>query len=322
MKVQITGTGSYIPPKVETAADLSTRTGRSERWILSRSGVAIRHVAEIPLEQMAAEACRAAMGEGGPPDLLINASLSPVQLIPDTSVFVQQALGWDKLGIPSFSIHATCLSFLVALHQSAALLTVGAYKRILVVSAEGGTRCRDFDEPESAVLIGDGAGAATLERTPEGEGSELLAWEMSTWPAGSHLAELRGCGLRRFPTDPGVTAADYGFHMDGPALFRRAYGQVEALLDRLFARAGMRRDEVDLVVPHQASGPAVASLERLGFAPERTMNLVAEYGNCIAASIPMTLSCAVAEGRIKRGDRILLIGTGAGLSVAGALVRW
>src|SRR5690606_37168811 len=111
---------------------------------------------------------------------------------PDSSVFIQKQLGWE--GIPSFSGHATCMSFLVAMHTAGAYLTSGAYRRIVVVSAEQGSVCRDYDHAESAALIGDGAAAALIEATPDGQASELLAWGMSTWPSGHDLAELRGCG--------------------------------------------------------------------------------------------------------------------------------
>lgn len=322
MRIRILGTGLADGGPVETAAALSERLGRSERWIVSRAGVAERHVSDRPMEQLAAEAVQRALGDGPRPDLLMNASLTPVQLIPDSSVFIQEALGWSGLGIPSWSVHATCLSFVVALQQAGALITTGAFRRVVVVSAEVGSTCRNFDEPESAALIGDGAAAVVLEATPEGESSALLGFDMSTWPDGSRHAEIRGCGNRQFPLDPQTKPVDYLFHMNGPALFRGAYPRVDQLLDRLLGRAGLRREDVDLIVPHQASGPALDALVRLGFPSERTVRIIERYGNCIAASIPMALAVADAEGRLRRGDTVLLLGTGAGLSVAGALLRW
>lgn len=322
MRVRIRRTAIAAPGHVQTAAELAPRLGRSERWILSRAGVHERVIADRPMEQVAALAVQACLGDEPPPDLLLNASATPVQLIPDSSVFIQEALGWSGLGIPSFSVHATCLSFLVALQQAGALVASGAYRRVVVVSAEVGSKNRDMKEPESAALIGDGAGAALVEATPEGEASAILAYEMTTWPEGSALAELRGCGTRRFPLDPETRPEDYLFHMNGPMLYRAAYNKVEALLERIFARAGMRREDVDVVVPHQASGPALDALVRLGFPAERTVRIIERYGNCIAASLPMALAVADAEGRIARGQHVLLLGTGAGLSVAGALIRW
>ena len=320
MRIQVVGTGMYAPPKVETAEELSERCGKSVRWILQRTGVARRHVAEEPTERMAAQAARLALGSGGPPDLLLNCSLTPVQLIPDTSVFQLQELGIS--GIPSFSIHATCLSFLVGLHTAGGLVASGAYRRVLVVSSEIGSVSRNWREPESAVLIGDGAGAAVIAPTPDGESSALLAWDHTTWPSGAGHAEIRGCGTRRSPLDPETVAEDYLFSMNGPAIYRHAYKHVHQMLERLFAQAGLTPADVDLVVPHQASGNALLAVQKLGFSQDRVVNVLAEYGNCIAASLPMALGVAAAEGRLKRGDLVLLMGTGAGLSVAGALLRW
>ena len=316
----IAGSALYAPERVETAEELAPRVGRSADWIRDQAGVAERRVADESMASMGAKAAREALGAGPPPDLILNASLTPVQLIPDSSVFIQQALGLS--GIPSFSIHATCLSFLVALHQAVALLAAGSYRRILIVSAEQGTVCRDFDNPESAVLIGDGAAAVVVERGTEGERSAWLGWEMATWPEGAALAELRGCGTRRHPNDPATRPADNLFTMRGAGLYRLALRGTRQVTRALLERSGLTPADVDLVVPHQPSGPALALLPHLGFDADRVIDIVGSYGNCIAASLPMALAHAHAAGRLRRGDTVLLLGTGAGLSVAGALVRW
>lgn len=343
MRFHVVSTGMYAPANVETAEDLAPRlAGWSAEDIVRNTGVRRRHVAQgEPTEHLAAQAALQALTaararRGDPellPDLILNASLTPVQLIPDSSVFHQEAMGLS--GIPSFSVHATCLSFLVALHTSAALLTAGAYRRILVVSAEVGSVCRNLEEPESAALIGDGAASVVLEAAGPSDAeapSELLAWELKTWPDAADYTAIRGCGTRRHPLDPDTTRADYLFHMDGRSIFRFAYKRVNEMLDRLFAEASaasvagggppLGREDVDLVVPHQASGNGLRAVARLGFPEDRVVNIIEEYGNCIAASLPMALHSAAAEGRLKRGDLVLLMGTGAGLSVGGALLRW
>src|SRR5262245_8551544 len=148
LRVKVASTAFYAPPRIETAAELARRISRSEEWILTRTGVAERRIAEEPLECMAARAARAALQSGKAPDLIINASATPRQILPDNSVFIQRELGFD--GIPSYSIHATCLSFLVALHNAAVLIAAGAYRRVLVVSAEAGSFARNMSHPESA----------------------------------------------------------------------------------------------------------------------------------------------------------------------------
>ena len=167
MRFKIASTGFHAPTRIVTAAELSDQVDRSAEWILSRTGVAERRISDEPMSVMGAKAAMKALGDGPPPDLVINASLTPMQLIPDSSVFIQKELGFS--GIPSFSIHATCMSFLVGMHTAGNLIHSGAYKRILVVSAEQGSVSRDMSHPESAALIGDGAGAALIVPTPAGE---------------------------------------------------------------------------------------------------------------------------------------------------------
>ena len=277
-------------------------------------------MADEPMHQLASHALRDAIGDGPPPELLVNASLTPVQLIPDSSVFIQKAMGWE--GIPTFSVHATCMSFLVGLQVAGGLLASGAYKRVAVVSAEQGSVCRDMDHPESAALIGDGAAAAILEPTPDGESSALLAFGQSTWNQGIDLAELRGCGTRSHPNNPETKPEDNLFRMRGPRIYKLAVTRVEALVRSLLDQAGITTEDIDLVVPHQASGPGLNAIPRFGFPPEKIVNIIGDYGNCIAASVPMALAHAAKEGRLTRGDRVLVLGPGAGLHVAGALLRW
>lgn len=320
LRVQIVGTGIHAPPRVETAAELAPRIGVSPEWIEQRTGVLRRHLADEPMHKMAARAARQALAGGGPPDLVINASLTPIQLIPDSSVFILEELG--LAGRPAFSVHATCLSFVVGIQTAAALVHAGTFRRVLVVSAEQGSVSRDYSQPESAALIGDGAAAAVVEPTPAGQDSAFLGFAMATWPEGAAHTELRGCGTRRHPNDPRTEPADNLFQMSGPNVFKMALRKVPPLIEGLLAQAGVTPDDVKLVVPHQASGPGMRAYEKLGFPTERIVNIIGEYGNCIAASVPMALALAVEQGRLQRGDLVLLMGTGAGLSVAGALLRW
>jgi len=319
MGVRIVGTGLCVPDTIETAEDLSPRVGRSVNWIKSRTGVLERRVASEPSFVYGARAARQALGDGGPPDLVINASLTPYQLIPDTSVFLMRELGFE--GTPSFSVHATCLSFLVALaHSVAPLLQVGTYKRILVVSAEIASICRDFDHPESAVLLGDGAGAAVFEWSDESSG--LLSFAMRTVPSGAELAELPGCGTHFPPEDPDTPVGSTKFRMNGPRIYRLATAHLTAAVLECLEPHGLALDEVDLCIPHQASGPALEAMRRANVAKGNLIDILGKYGNCIAAGIPMALHEAISTGRLQRGDRALLVGTGAGLHCAAALLEY
>ena len=317
---QITATGLYAPPCVETAEDLAKRVGKTADWIVASTGVLRRHISDEPVEHMAAEAARQALGTGPPPDLIINASTTPRQVIPDTSVFIEAELGYS--GVASHSIHGTCLSFLVALHTAGAFIAARAYRRVLVVSAEIGSVARDYTEAESSVLLGDGAAAAIVEPTPAGAGSKLLGYVAGTFPRFSGLAELRGGGVHRLPNGPDSLPTDTLFHMNGTRLFRAAMINIPPMIDLLFQQTGLSVKDIDLVVPHQPSKPGLESLQRWGFAPDKVVDIIAEYGNCIAASMPMALATAHADGRLRRGARVLLIGTGAGLTIGAAIVEW
>lgn len=318
MRFRIARTALHLPPRIETSAELAARIGRSEEWIVGRTGVVERRISDVPMADMAAAALRTLLPGDERPDLLINASLTPMQLIPDSSVFVLRALGWS--GLPSFSVHHTCLSFLTALQVAGGLLAAGRYRRIAVVSAEQGSVCRDLDEPESAALIGDGAAAALLEPTTGDEG--LLGYATATYPEGHELAELRGCGTAHHPNDPTTVPSDNLFHMRGPRLWKLALQHVDEILDAAFAEAGMRREDVDLVIPHQASGPMVDLFARYRFDDAKVVKIVRTTGNCIAASLPMALAEAERTGRLRRGMRVLLFGTGAGLSMTAAVLRY
>ncbi|MEQ1506119.1 MAG: ketoacyl-ACP synthase III [Myxococcota bacterium] len=309
----------YVPPRQELASDLAPLIGRTAGWITDRTGVAVRHVADESMASMAARVGHEVLGDERP-DLILNASLTPIQLIPDSSVFVQQALGFE--GIPSYTVHATCLSFAVGLQSAGALIQAGAYRRILLVSSEQGTPWRDLTEPESAALIGDGAAAALLEPAVDGDDTGLLGFAMGTWPDGADYAEFRGCGTRQRPEDPTTRPEHYKFRMRGPRVWRLALRHADAILDRAFAEAGMSRDAIDVIVPHQASGPMLDLFPQFGFDDRKVVKIIADTGNCIAASLPMALHTAIATERLRRGQTALLFGTGAGLSMAAAIVRY
>ena len=318
--IRIERMGVALPPTVESAEELSLKIGRSADWIRRRAGVNERRISELSMPELAAQAAKAALGDSPPPDLILNASGVAHQVLPDSSVFIQQAMGLS--GIPSFSIHATCLSFLTSLQSAAGLLNTHSYKRILVVSADLGSRGRNFEEPESAALLGDGAAAAVLTLPPKNEPSGILSFRMKTLPEGAEFTAVRGGGTRLHPQNPATTPADNLFHMRGPAIFKMALREAPPLIDACLKEAELDKPDLKLVVPHQASGFGVEVYRRYGFSEEQVVDLVAEQGNCVAASLPMALCQAVDQGKLKRGEPFMLVGTGAGLSVAAAILRF
>ncbi|MEZ6053111.1 MAG: 3-oxoacyl-[acyl-carrier-protein] synthase III C-terminal domain-containing protein [Planctomycetaceae bacterium] len=300
---------------------MALRLGRSTDWVHERTGVHTRHVAGTLKDPaiLAAAAARPVVERHGEPDLLLYAGAIPRQMLPETSLFVHRELGLS--GTPSFSVNSVCLSFLTALKTSEALIGSGDFRRILICCAELASRGRNFEEPESAALLGDGAAAVMVEATDD-RGAGFDAYRMQTWSEGVELTGVRGGGTWRPPDAPDVTPADHLFHMDGEALLRLTVPHLRRFLDDFLREAGITASDIDLVVPHQPSGPGLRLLTRWGFPEDRVVNIIADYGNCVAASMPMALAVADTEGRIKRGDRILFLGTAAGVSIGAGLFRW
>ncbi len=186
---KISGYGYYLPPGIETSVDVAKKINKSSEWVESRAGVSERRVSDIDVDKMGAIASQDAIGDKEKPDLIINASGVPKQTIPDTSVFIQKELGYS--GIPSFSVHSTCLSFITALNIAGSFINSNFYSRILIVSTDRGTRGRNFDEPESAALLGDAAAAVYIEKTLD-QDVGIVDFEMESWPEASDLTVVRG----------------------------------------------------------------------------------------------------------------------------------
>lgn len=320
MGTRIVATNYCVPPDVETSQQVAQKIGRTADWIQNVTGVHSRHVSPSIKDPaiLAANAVRPILAEYGTPDCLIYCGAIPRQMLPDLSVFVHRELGLH--GTPAMSINTACLSFLSALVTADALIERGVYKRVLVCVGELASRGRNFDDPESAALLGDGGAAVLVERCKGA--SCIVRSRLETWSEGADLAGLRGGGTMLSPDDPGIQPADHRFFMMGDQLLRVTVPRLRKFLDQFLADCDISRDQIQLVVPHQPSGPALQLLSRWGFEEERTINIVAKYGNCVAASMPMALAIAAEEGRLQRGDNLLLLGTAAGISLGAALVTW
>ncbi len=264
--IAIAGVSTCLPPRTETAAETAEKISRTTDWVLTRAGVAERHVAEGSVVELGAAAARPLVERFGPPDLLIGAGATPHQVLPDNAAFYAGELG--LAGIATFSVHASCLSFLTAMRVAAGLLAGGAIRRILVVSAEISTRSRNFAEPESAALLGDGAAAAMFEAPSKGSSAGLLAWRSETHPEAISFTEVRGGGLRKHPLDPETTDADNTFCMNGPAVYRIAMPLLQKIVTETLAEARLGLDDIDLVVPHQASGLAIHYASKMFGVPD------------------------------------------------------
>lgn len=318
--MRVSAVAMAVPEQIQTASELAPLIDRSAEWIKEHTGVLRRHVAPATTApaELAAIAASDVISQTGKPDLILYAGALTQQLVPDTSVFVQRALGLE--GINAFTINQTCLSFIAALQVANSLLKDRSYSRILICSAELATRGRSLLEPESASLLGDGAAAAMIEYEV-GSTSDLLHCKVATWPEGTELCYVRA-GNHPPPCNSDDHEALFRFHMHGPQLYRFVRPRLKQFVAEFLKSANCSIDEIQLVVPHQASGPGLRILEQCGFPKSRIINIVADYGNCVAASIPMALAVATQEQRLVRGDKVMLIGTAAGVSIGAALLRW
>lgn len=324
LPVKIAGLGWYLPERRVSSAELAERFKLAPGLIERTTGVLERRYAGGETASgMGAAAARMALAQAGLEpsqlDAIVGASSAPQQCIPCTAALVQRELGAPEGRSLCFDINATCLSFLVALHTAAQLIAAGAYHTVLVYSSEIASPSLNPGQWESAALFGDAAAAAVLTHSAPGEPSTIWHAQFATYSSGADLTQCLGGGTLHHPNDPRTTPDMNLFHMQGLAVFRQAVRIMRPFLDQFFDTLGWQREQVATVVPHQASRHGVEQLsDRLGFRHEQVFTNLRERGNCVAASIPLALAEAVHSGRIQRGERVVLLGTGAGLTV-GAL---
>ena len=322
LPLRVIATGVACPQRHVTAEELDARLGRPPGTTLQSSGVAARYLSgdDETQSELGAQALHAALAQAGLGahgiDLLIGACGVPEQALPSTACAIAAHAGLAD-GTPAFDVNASCLSFLAALHQAAALLAAGSYRRIAIVSADLPSRGVDWDQPHASSIFGDGAAAVIVER---GDGrARMLAYRFKTYPAGRRHCEIRAGGTLRNPRN-GVEPADYLFQMDGRAAFRLASQVLPPLMRAALVEAGVTLDDVHTVVPHQASRLAMDHLARqLGIDAHRLVDIYARHGNQVAASLPTALDHANGNGALAPGRHLMLLGTAAGLS-AGVMV--
>ncbi|MEK8131382.1 beta-ketoacyl-ACP synthase III [Paenibacillus filicis] len=323
-EVKIVGTGKYLPAVRVTAQEMDRRLGVPDGWVLKKSDVAVRYFAGTEkASEMGARAAEAALCSAGLTftdiDCLVCASGTMEQPIPCTAALIQKAMGQGRSGVPALDINTTCLSFVAALDMVSYMVAAGRYRRVLIVSSEIASKGLNWHQKESTALFGDGAAAVVMERVSAGESSCILQAAMETYGDGAAFSEIRGGGsaLPASLYEPSEEE-HYAFDMNGAGIFRMASQLLPSFLDRLLAAANMSIGDFKLVIPHQGSAMAMRLLSRkLKISDEQLMYITPDHGNTIAASIPMGLHEAVKQGRIERGDSVLLLGTSAGLSLGG-----
>lgn len=316
----VRGVGGYLPEKVLTNEDLSRMVDTDDNWIVERTGIRKRHIAAdgeltSDLATRAAEKAIAAAGmQAGDIDLIVLATATPDYTFPSTATIVQ-----NKLGIThgaAFDIHAVCSGFVFALATADNYLVQGQFDRALVIGAETFSRILDWSDRGTCVLFGDGAGAIVLERqsAEEANGRGVLA---------SHLrSDGRYRELLYVDGGPSTTQTTGYLRMVGNQVFKHAVGKISESIREAAARAEIDVADVDWFVPHQANQRILSAVaEKLGLAPEKVVSTVADHGNTSAASVPLALSVAVEDGRVKPGDLVLVEAMGGGLTWGASLLR-
>ncbi len=318
---RITGTGSHLPPRRlsndDMAAMLAARgLETSDAWIVERTGIRFRHFAAdgVDCSDLALPACRAALAAAGrraeEVDLIVVATSTPDMVFPSTATILQHKLGVH--GCPAFDVQAVCSGFVYALTVADALIRTGSARCALVVGAEVFSRILDFNDRTTCVLFGDGAGAVVLEASAE---PGILASELHA--DGRHMGILCTPGT----VAGGQVLGSPLLRMDGQAVFRLAVGVLEDAARAVLARAGRTPESVQWLVPHQANIRIMqATAKKLKLPPERLVATVAEHGNTSAASVPLALDVAVRDGRIRRGDSVMLEGVGGGFTWGAVLL--
>ncbi|MBP7370305.1 MAG: beta-ketoacyl-ACP synthase 3 [Arenimonas sp.] len=328
--IRIFGTGEYIPSRRVNSTEFDTRWNKATGWTRRHVGIDYRQFAEQheTASIMATRAAEDALARAGmradEVDCVISACSVMEQAIPCTAALVHRQLGLAGSGIPAFDVNATCLSFVTALDLIACAITAGRYRKILIVSSEIPSAGLNWKDQDTAALFGDGAAAVVVGMCTPEDGSQYIAGHMETYSEGLEFCQVRSCGTR-IRIEDGIDAFIAGayFEMSGKATYRLAAKHLPGFIERLFRRANISIEEIQKFVPHQASAKALKHLEVALRLPKGSMvHVLATRGNQMAASIPIALHHAIMNGEIKRGDLIALVGSGAGLSFGGAVLRY
>ena len=325
LRAKITGLGTYVPPKVMTNRDFEKIVETSDEWITSRTGIRERHIVEkgVATSDLAAEAAKEALAQRGIEandiEAIVVATVTPDMLFPSTACLVQH-----KLGIKSvwgFDLSAACSAFIYALQAGAQFIQTGAHKKVLVIGSDVMSSILDYTDRATCILFGDGAGAVILEPSQDENG--LIDFEHEVDGSGGCSLYMPGGGSLHPATHETVEQKMHFVHQDGQAVFKFAVRKMAEICETLLARNNCKAGDIDCFIPHQANQRIIkATAERLGLKPESIIINIDRYGNTTAGTIPLAMQTAREEGRLKKGDLVLLASVGAGFTVGATLLRW
>lgn len=322
---KITGVAGYLPPKVLTNADLEKMVATNDEWIRTRTGICERHIAEkdVASSHLATQAASLLLAQTNTPpediDLIVVASVTPDMFFPATACLVQDRLGAKKAW--GFDLSAACSGFAYALTVGAQFVGSGAHKKVLVIGSDKMSSILDYADRATCILFGDGAGAVLLE--PAGENEGILDFEHDVDGSGGQFLYMPGGGSLNPSSHESVEKNMHVVHQEGSQVFKYAARRMAEMAAKLLERNGFTKDDLALLVPHQANLRIIrAAQERLGVDDSKVMVNIDRYANTTAATIPLGLRDGVEQGRLHKGDLVLIVTVGAGYTTGAVLLRW
>jgi 3-oxoacyl-[acyl-carrier-protein] synthase-3 len=325
-RAKIGALGTYVPPDVITNQDLEKLVDTNDQWIRERTGIRERHVLAkgLGVSDMCAEAarrCLAARGiEPGEVEAILVGTVTPDMMFPATACLVQDKIG--AKGAWGFDVSAGCSGFLFALQAGVKLVESGAHKKVLVIGADANTRMTDYTDRATCVLFGDGAGAVLIEPAEAGE-IGFIDYVHEVDGSGAAALCLKGGGSLNPSSHETVDKKMHYIYQDGPAVYKFAVRKMAEAAAKVLERNGVAGSELGCFIPHQANKRIItATADRLGMDPERVIINIEKYGNTSSGTIPLAMETAIEEGKLKKGDLVLLAAVGGGFTVGAALLRW
>jgi len=324
-RASITGIGSYLPSKVLTNYDLEKMVDTSNDWIIQRTGIKERRIVEngVTTSDLAAQASLRAMEDAGvsPKDLdmIITSTITPDHIFPSTSCYIQQKIGATRAC--AFDILAACAGFIYAISIAQSFVNSGAMKTVLVVGAECLSKITDYTDRTTCVLFGDGAGAVVIQRNPVKH--EILSSKLAADGSEADVLIMPGGGAKNPASLESVQQRLHYIQFRGKEVFKLAINNITNLILETARENGLTLDDIDLIIPHQSNLRIIeATMEKLGLPMEKAFVNIDKYGNTSSASVPIAIDEARKKGHLRKGDIVMLVAFGGGVTWGSSVIRW
>ena len=326
IRAKITALGTYVPPRVLTNKDLETMVDTTDQWILERTGIRERHIADkgVAASDLAVEAVKNLV-KSHPVDLqqidvIIVGTVTPDMMFPSTACLVQHKLGIERTW--GYDLSAGCSGFLYSLDAGTEFIASGRYKKVLVIGSDVNSSMVNYEDRAVCIIFGDGAGAVLLEPAEEGE-EGIIDYEAQVEGAGGQFLYMPASGSLHPASHETVDKKMHYIHQDGKQVFKYAVKKMAEMTELVLRRNGLTGSDVDCFIAHQANERIItATADRLKMPMEKVIINIDRYGNTTAGTLPLAMQTAIEEGKLKKGDMVLLAAVGAGFTSGATLLRW